>query len=316
MKSFDLKYHGNDDEDAEIFLKDLKDCIDSSSLSRRRAVKAISTILFGEAKKWLRGEQRFKKWKSFEKKFKRRFAPHRNDDDILEDLNNRTQGEDESIAKYLSDVRIIISLFKRSPKEKKLVRRILKNLLPKYKRFIEMKRIKTFDKLLSEGQKYERSIEEIKRRKPPISKELMHVRYAAYVPSEKEKVKVASTREVVQATIAEDDKKKSSKKKNKRKKKSDKNKSDDKTAAVGSQPPQSDEKKKLPLKPFTGTCTICNTEGHKGFFCLKRNGRQVCIGCGKLDTIISNCEFCRVVRKKRAENRKEDAATSPATSQC
>ena len=313
MKSFDLKFHGNDNENAELFLDELKDCIENSDISKDRALKAIPRLLFGQAKKWYQGEKRyFENWKSFEKKFRKRFVPLRNDRDIYEDLYGRTQGEDENIAEFIGNFKLIAALLKHVPREKVLVEIAEKNLLPKYRNWINDRRISTFDLLLSIGQKCERRLEENKRYVPPRNKDLMHVKYAAYKPKEKKsKDKLASTTDKISAV--ESSKSKAPKKKS-RKKKTDDESVDNTAAIVQPQTPKVTQKSRIPAKPFPGTCTICNEYGHKGYFCPKKNGRMVCVGCGKLDMIISNFERCIEYKKKRQENKQTDSEMSPPPS--
>ena len=119
MKSFDLKFHGNENENAELFLDELRDCIENSNIRKDRALKAVSRLLFGQAKKWYQSENRyFKNWKSFEKKFRKRFVPYHTDRDIFEDLYGRTQGEDENIAEFIGNFKLIAALLKHVPREK------------------------------------------------------------------------------------------------------------------------------------------------------------------------------------------------------
>lgn len=130
MKSFDLKFSGNDNENAELFLEELLDCVENSKLDKSSALKAVSRMLEGHAKKWYQGEKAYiHTWSDFKKKFRKRFVPYHDDGDVYEDLHGRTQGEGERIAEYINNIKLIAAYFKNPPPEKTLVKRTIRNLL-------------------------------------------------------------------------------------------------------------------------------------------------------------------------------------------
>ena len=140
----------------------------------------------------------------------------------------------------------------------------------------------------------------------------MHVKYAAYKPKDKKtKDKLASTTDKVSAVESTNSKHLEKKSK---KKQADKKLVENTAAIIQTQTPKVSQKSRIPAKTFPGTCTICNEYGHKGYFCPKKEGRMVCVGCGKLNMIISNCELCIEYKRKKQENKKRDSEMSPPPS--
>lgn len=314
IKSFDLKFDGKESENAELFLEELMDCVKNSSLDKKRALKAIPRLLSGQAKKWYQGEKHYiHTWSDFKKKFKKRFIPLRDDGDIYEDLYGRTQGEDESIAEFINNIKLIAAYFRHPPAEKSLVKLTIKNLLPKYRSFIRDKTIKTFDKLQKYGQKYERELEANNRYTPPKAKDLMHIKYAAYKAKEKPKKHVAASKETVAATIVASEGKKNKPKPQTQITPVNPTAATVQKSATQTLPPGVHESKP-PRKPFPANCRLCDTFGHRAFHCPTRNGRIVCWGCGELDILYPNCTKCQS-RREAAENAKQSNDQSPAVAQ-
>lgn len=320
LKSFDLKFHGNENENATLFLEELSCCLKCTGLDKGLVLQAIPRILFGQAKKWWVGEKRYlTSWSKFKQSFRENFIPTRNDGKVLEDLYGRNQGEDESVLEFLHNFRAIAAHFKKPPSNKRLVELAIRRLLPNLREKVEDKRVKTFKDLLYYGRKCERNLHESRKYVAPRSKELMHIKYGAYKPKSKKNQENAASTSEVKAVIVDPDSEDKSKPKSKGKDRNRKSsKSKDENAAVAFQPPlpKPSSQSGVPEKPFPGCCSICNEYGHKGFFCPHKNGRQVCVGCGKLNMIISNCERCAEYRKRRAaENAQKANAKSPASGQ-
>lgn len=308
MKSFDLKFSGNENENAELFLEELIDCIDNSKLDKKSALKAVPRMLSNLAKKWYQGEKAYiHSWSDFKKKFRKRFVPYHDDGDVYEDLHGRTQGEGERIAEYINNIKLIAAYFKAPPSEKVLVKRTIRNLLPSYRTFIRDKRISTFDKLQKYGQKYERELDERNRYTAPKPKELMHIKYAAFTPKEKQKAKTAATKETVEATIVNP----SNGKKTKKKSESEK---PDSVAANSTTVQPTTSNLQTQRKPFLGTCKICGVVGHRAFHCPKRDGRVLCYGCAEFGVLYPNCTRCQS-RREAAENLKKSTELSPTSAQ-
>lgn len=312
MKSFELKFSGNENENAEHFLKELLECIDNSRIDKKAALKAVSRLLHGNATKWYDGERAYiKSWKDFEKKFKCQFIPHRKDDDLWDDLYGRTQGKNEKIADYVNNIKYIAGFFKKTPSEEKLVSRARKNLLPEYRTFMRDKKIKTFDKLQKYGQEFEREQEYTNRYTPPRTKDLMTIKSAAYKLKDKEKEKKNSATSIseiaVTAEITE-----TPKKSKKNKQKTDKKEKEETAAVTTPTVPAATQAtpstSTTTHRPFNGTCRLCNEYGHRAFHCPKRDGRVVCWGCARFDVKYNECEPCQ--ERKRQGNETQGSRSS------
>lgn len=308
MKSFDLKFSGNDNENAELFLEELIDCIENSHLDKLSALKAVPRMLSSHAKKWYQGEKNYiRSWSDFKKKFRKRFIPYHDDGDVYEDLHGRTQGEGERIAEFINNVKLITAYFKHPPSERTLVKRTIKNLLPNYRMFIRDRKISTFDKLQKYGQKYECELDELNRYTAPKPKDQMHIKYAAFTPKEgKSRSKTAAAKEAIPAAIIDPDPKSKNPKKNEKP-------VEVKTSlpAAPNNPAAQDKASSVQTqrKPFTGASKLCGVSGHRAFHCPSRNGKIVCWGCGQLDVLYPNCTRCQP-RREATENLRRSTESS------
>lgn len=190
LNSFALKFSGNSNEDAELFLEELIDCVKNSSIDKKKALKAVPRILQGTAKIWYQSEKKsLTSWKRFKKKFRSRFVTPVDDADLKDDLKARTQAPNEKIAEFINDFKTIIRHFKKRPSKQELVNQAHRQLHPEYRKYMSGKKIKTFEDILHYGQKFERELHLDKSYEPPKTKEFMHVKSAAYKIKEKDKKK-------------------------------------------------------------------------------------------------------------------------------
>lgn len=109
----------------------VEDCRISFKIQDSDLLKALSTILSKQAGMWyrtVRGD--IKTWKRFKKAFKNQLIGEYNREDLMNDLRNRTQGEEETITNYSNNFRYIISIFNKPLSRKTVVDFIYRNLLP------------------------------------------------------------------------------------------------------------------------------------------------------------------------------------------
>ena len=136
LRTWGLKYSGEEREDAEEFLESLRDCLDSSDMSELEMLRALPCVLSSGAARWYRTIKReVKTWREFERFFRRRFVKQYDRIDLLDDLNKRTQGKGEKIAEYVASLKYIVSRFpSKPPSRRELVNTAHRNLLPEYRR--------------------------------------------------------------------------------------------------------------------------------------------------------------------------------------
>ena len=87
----------------------------------------------------------------------------------MDELRRRTQGKGEDISWYLTNIRYIVSCFKRPPSERTLTRLVFGNLLPEYGDFMADKRVSNLESIESYGRKFEKREERKKRYVAPLT---------------------------------------------------------------------------------------------------------------------------------------------------
>ena len=208
LRTWGLKYSGEEREDAEEFLESLRDCLESSNISELEILRARPCVLSKGAARWYRTIKReVRTWREFERAFHRRFVKQYDRIDLLDDLNKRTKGKDEKITEYVAALKYIVSRFpSRPPSRRELVNTAYRNLLPEYHRTMSERYIGILAELESYGRRWERQKELNDRYTPPPPPEKMHVRGAAYEPASRSKSAATTTDE--NACAASDERRK------------------------------------------------------------------------------------------------------------
>ena len=194
LKSWNLKFSGSTNEDAEEFLERLTECVESTDIPVIDILRALPCVILEHAARWYRTiKNDVYTWENFERAFRSRFLKRYDREDLLADLRQRTQGKGEKIAAYLTNFRYIITRFARPPPEHELARIAYRNLHPEYRKAMSDKIIETFSDIEYYGQLWEEQKELDSRYSPPPAADKMRVKGAAFEPSLKAKVAAADT---------------------------------------------------------------------------------------------------------------------------
>ena len=189
LKNWDLKFDGTDKgATAGKFLRKLENGVKSKNIKDKDLFSALPFIFTDAADIWFTSIQnRVKTWKDFKKKFQNRFIPEIDDEDLMDELRKRSQGEGEEISRYLTNMQYIVSRFRKPPAEKTLVRLISENLLPDYGDYLADKSISSLEDIEKYGRKFEKRLERKKRYAAPPSATDSRLPEVAFVKSAKSK---------------------------------------------------------------------------------------------------------------------------------
>lgn len=176
-------------EDPEEFLEQIEECRDGSAITDAALLTAIPCCLTKKASRWFRTERtEIRSWRDFCRRFRNHFMKFYDREDLMDDLQRRTQAEGEKITSYLSSFKYIVSRFSNPPSERQQVELAYRKLHPKYRDAIGDKVIETLDDIEKYGRIYERKKDLDLRYLPPPAAEKMRVPGAAYTGPRKPKV--------------------------------------------------------------------------------------------------------------------------------
>ena len=158
VRSWGMKFSGNESRSAaEEFFEQLNNCRVEGHMSDHGFLSAMSCAFKGEAARWFRMErEHMRSWKKFAKMFKDRYVGEYDQQDLYDDLRQRTQGKGEKVESFLLHFKYIVSRFKKPPIEDEEVDLAYRNLLPEYRRAMSDKVVDTLDDIKKYGKRFEK----------------------------------------------------------------------------------------------------------------------------------------------------------------
>lgn len=125
-------------------------------------------LFTGKALIWYRANRcRVRNWKELDQALREEFLPPDYHYRLLEEIKNRTQGEDEGIGVYVAVMQNLFSRLSIPPTEDYMLSTIRRNLHPFYTSHFGFTRITTLRQLISFGRQLEENRSLIKNYKPP-----------------------------------------------------------------------------------------------------------------------------------------------------
>ena len=102
LKAWGLKFSGDEKEDAEEFIEQLRECVQSTDIPVIDVLRALPCVLSKHAVRWFRTVRKVITWRDFEKHFRNRFVAIYDRVDLMDELHKSTQGKSEKITTYLA----------------------------------------------------------------------------------------------------------------------------------------------------------------------------------------------------------------------
>lgn len=310
MRKWNIRFSGNSQEDAESFLRRIEEGRSFFPIRGEDLLRVLPFFLSGIALNWFRSSRY--QWRSFEEfshAFRIRFADADFQFELRQEVHRRTQGENEKVADYLTNMWSMLDRIVPPLTEAEEVSYAHRNLLPRLQLTIRRSEVYSRCHLEDLAIAAEKTYRVARSYRPPPTPERSLLPDLAY--KENRTRNPTKKREFVNLAIDSDDEEcdvdqffLAQDKKN-----PDSNKSTTKTnSKKSSAPPKetkvsetlspvdnktsnsdSDRKDKPPPKPLT--CWNCDLTGHRSIDC--KEARVIyCFGCGKKGETRMTCPNC------------------------
>ncbi|KAK9679313.1 hypothetical protein QE152_g40126 [Popillia japonica] len=120
----------------------------SRGVSKQDLFTSAGDLFKAQAWTWYNiNRSRFTDWDDLVQKLRQDFLPYNYDDDLLEEINHRTQGHDEKSALFICAMEGLYNRLSKKPDEQTIVNRIRRNLLPQYVAQLALHEINTISEL-------------------------------------------------------------------------------------------------------------------------------------------------------------------------
>lgn len=241
------------------FLEEVEQLSESRGITSSQVFHSVYELLRGDARDWyLPRKHGFIDWEDFKMKLKDAFMPINYEENLLEDIQKRTQGSDERVMLYITRMQ---NLFRRlstkRPTETEQVRIIRRNLLPSLQVALSFQEANTIEDLLSKCRELEQIHWQAQQYCPPPTQlglvQEPHLSYRRTTTNRHVQVKAIET---------------------------------DNTGPVDSNRTASNKLEKKPRK-----CFNCNQPGHLRANCPQPR-KLTCFKCGLDGYTVKNCANC------------------------
>lgn len=214
----------------------------------------------GTALTWFRSVRKnIDSWEELVTELQLQFQPSNYDEDLLQEIRNRTQGENEPVGLFISAIDNLYDRLSYKVHRRERLRIMLRNLQPHMMEKLALHDIDSREKLLILGKKVEESAVRARRFKPPPSARGSLEPDLAYQGLTKSRAKV------------------------------------DEVHAPKVQANQEDNVPQIPR----AICWNCRESGHQFRQCKIPKGEAIfCFGCGKRGVIQNHCPNLKCIRKQ------------------
>lgn len=133
-KNVKAMFSGHPSEHLHEFIEDVEAGKDLHRLSDEQLIKTLRVLLGGDALKWYRGAKtQFSTWAKFKQLILSRFAPEHQDDEIRDNIYNRTQEEGTELINFITEKKCSNQSLSNPIDEQSLLKIIVRRMSPIYK---------------------------------------------------------------------------------------------------------------------------------------------------------------------------------------
>nr|CAI5853480.1 unnamed protein product [Callosobruchus analis] len=130
---WNLSFKGTPDESVISFLEKVESMRLSRCVQKNELFLSAGDLFKDKAWVWFNvNRPRFSDWDSLVAKLKEDFLPYQYQEDLMQEINNRTQGSEERVSLYICAMEGLFNRLPQKPDEKTMVNKIRRNLLPFY----------------------------------------------------------------------------------------------------------------------------------------------------------------------------------------
>nr|CAI5865247.1 unnamed protein product [Callosobruchus analis]CAI5866171.1 unnamed protein product [Callosobruchus analis] len=166
---WNISFKGTPDESVISFLEKVESMRLSRCVQKNELFLSAGDLFKDKAWIWFNvNRPRFSDWDSLVAKLKEDFLPYQYQEDLMQEINNRTQGSEERVSLYICAMEGLFNRLPEKPDEKTMVNKIRRNLLPFYVAQLALHDINTVPELTTLCKRLEESRSWSNRYKPPI----------------------------------------------------------------------------------------------------------------------------------------------------
>lgn len=165
VRKWNLRFDGN--RDPVSFIERLNELAESYDVLPELMLKALPELLTGEALFWYRNNKPF--WATYDdflESFEEQYLPPDYRQNLEDEINRRTQGENEPVRKFVVALATLIRR-RGNFSQIQLLNRLYSNLRPEYKLTIRRDSFQSVSQLISLAEGYESYVREMKSYRPP-----------------------------------------------------------------------------------------------------------------------------------------------------
>lgn len=258
VSQWNIKFTGDGQGlSVNAFIERVEDLCDARHVPREDLWLSAIDLFQDSALIWFRAiRNRVHSWRELITLLRDEFLPFDYEEDLLNEIKSRTQGEEERFGIYVATME---NLFRRLPTpmpEREKLRLLIRNIAPFYSDRLSLQDISSVDELLCLGRKLEQSRWRMDRFRPPTANRYLLEPDLAYKGHRPRKYN---------------------------------------THADSAAPIPVDNGTKLQGTEVTGLsslCWNCAKEGHSFRSCPKPRGGRFCYGCGNPNVVRYRCVRC------------------------
>lgn len=143
----------------------------SRAVSKEELLTCAGDLFKAKAWTWFTvNKDKFQTWDDLVSKLKQDFLPYNYEEDLLDEINRRTQGRDEKVSQYICDMEALFNRLPTKPDESHMIHKIRRNLLPQYISHLALQDISSLDELTLLCKRLEESLSWSDRYKPPLTR--------------------------------------------------------------------------------------------------------------------------------------------------
>lgn len=143
-------------ESVHSFLEKVEMLSRSRSVSEQELFLSAYDLFKGQALTWYNNiKHTVRSWDELVQKLKKDFLPYSYEEDLLREIDTRTQGQSEKVTLFIACMVGLFNRLSKKPEEKVIVNRIRRNLLPYFISQLALREINSVDELSDLCQKLE-----------------------------------------------------------------------------------------------------------------------------------------------------------------
>ena len=293
MRKWNLKFSGARGEDAETFLMRIEEGRDLVPVADEDILRCLPFFLSGIALHWFRGRRdRLSTWAAFKSAWRTRFGDPDFQFALRDEITRRTQGEQESVADYLTCLRAMFDRLSPPWNAAEQISYAFRNMLPRLQIAMRRDEIEDLDALEDIATRIEASHQLAHRyRAPPTPDKSLFPDLAYRSPRNAKQAHKHNTVAALNTSVSSTDSGAGSRREKRRKDRAAKTATDSSSVASSTTSAKPSTSGIRPSRASTARCWNCDEIGHLSRDC-EAAPRMHCYRCGRAEVTLRSCPDC------------------------